>query len=242
MVRNTQKGSRGGNPTVELGRIIPKIINLLAYKKRKKGRIDGTVSLDVIQREDICYNRKNKVDIYRNKPKNVKRQDHVYQPVDVDAVQEYEINVAKRRIKMYNRLHNHSLTETCLDIVSSVNGIETAIERMESTAVGRHVHHIFPKSEFPSIASVYENLIAITSKQHLEYAHPEGRTNRISRPYQHYLLLCKIKRIREDTDGFYSFDRLINVLNTGFGTDVFSGFTENDYDQIFEQINEFYAA
>ena len=45
------------------------------------------------------------------------------------------------------------------------------------------MHHIFPQSEFAEIADYIENLIALTSGQHLQKAHPNGNTRIIDKQY-----------------------------------------------------------
>ena len=84
-----------------------------------------------------------------------------------------------------------------------------------------HIHHIFPKSDYPSICYYLENLIALTPTQHLNYAPPNGKTHEINEQYQNCLLLAKANRIRENLNGnskniIYSFANILKVLSVGF--------------------------
>ncbi len=60
-----------------------------------------------------------------------------------------------------------------------------------------HVHHIFPKSEFPQIAHYLENLIKLTATQHYTKAHPNNNTQRINKDYQLVCLLAKSDTIEK---------------------------------------------
>lgn len=73
-------------------------------------------------------------------------------------------------------------------------------EVTDELSVGRiatHMHHIFPKGDFPVIADYVENLIALTSGQHMQKAHPNGNTRTISKDYQYTCLICKTESIRK---------------------------------------------
>ena len=99
------------------------------------------------------------------------------------------------------------------------------------------MHHIFPKHEFPVIADYVENLIALTAGQHLQKAHPAGKTQVIDRDYQYTCLISKTESIRKNlVDGIgeplYDFFLFMFVLDTGLRTDYFETLPENDFAQV----------
>ena len=101
-----------------------------------------------------------------------------------------------------------------------------------------HMHHIFPKNEFKEIAEYIENLIAITSGQHLQKAHPNGNTQIVDKDYQYTCLLCKTESIRKnlvENKGetvIYSFEDFMYVLNIGLRTEYFEHLIENDFNSV----------
>lgn len=243
MINYAPKGSRGGDPAVECGRIFNKVINPLAFKYKKKGSIQGRPSKDIIQMSDMVYNRKNFRDISSGKPKNVSRKAHIkalsLQEIN-DAVENYEVAKATKALRRYNKKNNSGFSECIPDCASNINGIDVQIEIYESKNKATQIHHIFPQKDFKSISAHLENLIALSPNQHSLYAHPDNKTQEINRDYQCYLLLSKIERIRNSDDEFYSFDRLKDVLNTGFSTEEFSDFTDSDYDAIINLVKSKY--
>ena len=97
-----------------------------------------------------------------------------------------------------------------------------------------HMHHIFPQNEFTEIADYIENLIALTSGQHLQKAHPAGNTQKIDLDYQYLCLINKTESIRMNiVEGFgeplYDFGDYMYVLDTGLKTDYFEALQENDF-------------
>ena len=241
MCNNTLRGGSRGGDTTDIRRMFPKVINCLAVTRRSKGTIRGNISRDVIQRQDILYNRRNFYDELTGKPKGVLRADHDVPIVgEAEARTNVEVNKAKRKVKNYNRLNNNEMTETFIDIAFSVDGVLVEKEQEEIKKIGTQVHHIFPKGQFPSIADYLENLITLSPNQHVLYAHPNGNTNQIDRLYQYYLLLCKTRRIQMDDKGFYSKEKYIEVLNTGFKTEDYTGL-EDDFTGIVNRIKDEYG-
>lgn len=109
-----------------------------------------------------------------------------------------------------------------------------------------HIHHIFPKAEYPEICYYYENLIALTPTQHLSYAHPLGRTQEINEQYQHLLLLSKTDRIKENitdnnTTEIYEFSNLVHVLSVGFEEDDILEIDDMDFPMVIHAINMHYG-
>ena len=109
-----------------------------------------------------------------------------------------------------------------------------------------HMHHIFPEADYPEISSFLENIIALTPTQHLNYAHPDGRTQEINEQYQHMLLLSKAERIRENlTDDsqekIYEFSNFLYVLNVGFDSDDVTEISDMDFAAVVNAINLHYS-
>lgn len=209
------------NNQAEPNRIFTKVLNPLAVLYKKKGTVGGALSKKIITLEDIKYNRTNFRD--KDKDKNVSRQ----QALVIDKVQEdiydYNVEKAKRRLRKFN---------------DKFNGARSEI--LDSMAIGQqatHMHHIFPKHEFPVIADYVENLIALTAGQHLQKAHPAGNTQVIDRDYQYICLISKTESIRKNlVDGIgeqlYDFLSFMFVLDTGLRTDFFETLPENDFVQV----------
>ncbi len=108
-----------------------------------------------------------------------------------------------------------------------------------------HIHHIFEKSTFPNIAGYLENLIALTTGQHLENAHPNGNTHINDVLYQQVCLKAKsvsIEKALTNGDFIYSKNDFIFVINTGFkwlGSNNEIKQTD-DFDVIKNQIASYY--
>lgn len=212
------------NTQLESRRIFTKVLNPLAIKYHKKGTVGGHISNRIITIDQIKYNRPNFRDI--GKDKNVSRQDFAKAPAP-DVTYEYNIEKAKRRLKAYNDKFNLSHSEIT--------------DKLSVGEIATHMHHIFPKNEFPTIADYVENLIAITGGQHLQKAHPNGNTRRIDPDYQNTCLICKTESIRKNiVEGFgdplYVFSDFMVVLDTGLSTDHFGYLTENDFSSVVQEI------
>lgn len=106
-----------------------------------------------------------------------------------------------------------------------------------------HMHHIFPKSQFHEIAAYIENLIALTSGQHLQEAHPNGNTQMVDKNFQYTCLICKTgnikKNLLENTgeEVIYSFEDFMHVLDVGLSTDYFESLEENDFNAVLSGID-----
>ena len=81
------------------------------------------------------------------------------------------------------------------------------------------------KSEYPELADMPENIIALTGTEHYSYAHPNRNTQRIDPNYQMICLISKLDSIernfQEGRDD-YSLADFSKVLNEGLGTDKFN--------------------
>lgn len=195
-------------------RIFNKIINILAFKRKKKGTVRGTVSANTLTIDEIRYNRINWRDV--KKDKTMSRQEYnllVEGEIDKNVgYYKYQIEKAKRFVKDIEKV--------------------SEIHRFENYP-GSQAHHIFMASEFPEIADCPENIICITPNQHFYRAHPDNHTQVIDRDYQLVCLLCKLDSIeinfRSGKDD-YSLADFANVLNIGLGTDVFNA--QMDFEEV----------
>lgn len=209
------------NNDAEPNRIFTKVLNPLAVLYRKKGTEKGHISKKIITLEDIKYNRTNFRD--KGKDKNVSRQQALHATRAQENVYDYNVEKAKRRLRKFNDEFNNGRSEIT-----------------DAFAIGHkatHMHHIFPKNEFPSIADYVENLIALTAGQHLQKAHPAGNTQVIDRGYQYICLINKTDSIRQNLlDGIgeplYDFGDFMLVLDTGLSTKYFESLPENDFAQV----------
>lgn len=229
-VTNTAIGSRGSDGWFECGRIFTKVINVLAFSLNKRGTEKGRLSQHSITYDMLMYNRDNFRDIYAEKPKSISRKNYITQQHIVinEAYYRYLSAKAKRRLKQYNDTYRHGQSEMFGD-----------------TEHATHIHHIFPASEYPEISYYLENLIALTPNQHLNNAHPDGRTTAINREYQHDCLLVKTDIIRDNMEDsaevIYSFTDFLHVLFVGFNEESFLDIENNDYDGIKTKIELIYA-
>ncbi len=201
-------------------RIYNKIINILAFNRKKKGTIKGSISKTILSIEEIRYNRVNWRDI--GKDKSITRQEFIeLLKANNDLTGYYKYSVQKAK-KFVRKLHPYS-----------------EIHRF-SQYPGLQAHHIFMESEFPQIADLPENIIVLTPNQHFYRAHPKNKTSVIDQRYQVICLISKLDSIeinnrsgKED----YSLEDFINVLNIGFETDYFN--KGMDYEEIKHQIINF---
>lgn len=220
-VSNTDIGNRGSSGRLECGRIFTKVANVLAFALNKKGTERGHISQHKITYDMLMYNRDNFRDIYAEKPRSVSRKDYLAQQHIVinEAYFRYMSSKAKRRLKDYNDLYRNGTSEMSGDLEKAT-----------------HIHHIFPAGEFPEISYYLENLIALTPNQHLNKAHPNGRTTVVDKEYQHDCLIVKTDIIKDNIDHevekMYSFDDFKYVLIVGFNNDTFNDIEKDDYDGI----------
>ena len=109
------------------------------------------------------------------------------------------------------------------------------------------MHHIFPSSDFPTIADYLENLIALTPTQHYSYAHPNNNTKYVDLDYQYLCLIEKTGTIRDNllgrTEGpvIYDFNSYQTVLNTGLNTEEFYEVHEMDFAEILARLEKYFV-
>ena len=220
-VANTDIGNKGSTGKYECNRIFTKIINILAFRYRKRGTEGGHLSKYAITYDMLMYNRDNFRDIYADKPKDVARKDFLAAQHIVinEAYFAYQSQKAKNRLRKFNDRYR--------------NGVSEMPNDMEKAT---HIHHIFPASEYPEISFYLENLMALTPNQHLNHAHPNGNTTLIDKDYQHDCLIVKIDIIKDNLENeevkIYSFEDLLRVLYIGFNEKSFLFIDNNDYDGI----------
>jgi len=209
------------NNNAEPNRIFTKVLNPLAVLYKKRGTVGGALSKKIITLEDIKYNRTNFRD--KDKDKNVSRQHAQLADKVQEDIYDYNVEKAKRRLRKFNDTFN--------------NGRSEITDAMSIGQQATHMHHIFPKNEFPVIADYVENLIALTSGQHLQKAHPAGKTQIIDKDYQYLCLLNKTESIRRNLlenfgEPLYDFYLFMFVLDTGLCTNYFKTLPENDFVQV----------
>lgn len=218
----TIKNTKINKPT-EVWRIFIKIINPLAYSKNALGTERGRVSRDLITYDMLMYNRDNFRDIYQRKPKGITRGEHIAPTPSRAKYIQYLTDKAMKNVKLINKFYNLGLSEVPGDD-------EMATE----------VHHIFPRSDYPTIAYFLENLINLTPNQHRNHAHPNGNYFVVDREYQKICLIAKIGTIKtsiENNWGDYDFNNFLFVADTGYNTDIFSNIKLFDYDEVVRRIN-----
>lgn len=190
----------------EPSRIFNKIINIMAFRRRKKGTIRGFLSHHPLTIDEVRYNRINWRDT--EKPKGISRQEYASQfGTDIGSHTGYyerAINQAKkfvRELEQYSEVHHYP------------------------SYMATDAHHIFMKSEFPELADMPENIIALTGTEHYSYAHPNRNTHRIDPDYQMICLISKLDSIErnfQNGNNDYSLADFIIVLNKGLETNEFN--------------------
>lgn len=210
---------------VEANRIFTTVLNQLACNYHKKGTSRGKISKNIITLDKIAYNKPNWYDNLLGKEKNISRKDFSVFGVDSKgATYDYVVTRATRNHRMF--------------IERYYNNEPEVIDRFSIGEKQSAIHHIFPRSRFPQIAMYMENLIALTSAQHLQEAHPGGNTREIDKDFQYTCLICKTDRIKKNIEGEpgiptqYSFKDFMYVLDVGFSTDYFEKLEENDFNAV----------
>lgn len=185
------------NGTTEVRRIFTKVLNPLAFKYKKFGTRKGYISTTPITLDELYYNRVNWRDV--EKSKNETRQEFTLSNEIENksiAYHKYSLQKAKKLIKKYH---------------SPSSEVEDDFAYGEAT----QVHHIFMKSEFPTIDSYLENLILLTPTQHFTKAHPQNNTNIIDIEYQKICLEAKYQSIQKFPD-LYSLEDFEYVMKIGY--------------------------
>lgn len=222
------------NGITECGRIFTKVLNPLACKYKKHGTERGYLSKDIITQDMIMYNQKNWRDIKSEKPKDIPRSEHELETfkVDRDSMTIYRINRAKRNLRRFNDQYRNGKTEV--------------FEERHINDPATQIHHIFPVSDYPTIADYLENLIALTPTQHLVNAHPNNNTQYIDKKYQYACLISKMGVIRDNLlqvnqePIIYDFYSYQTVLCVGLETQDFFEIKDMDFDDVLNKIEQYY--
>ncbi|WP_439287057.1 hypothetical protein [Lonepinella sp. BR2357] len=221
------------NTTVECGRIFTKIINPLAFKFKKYGTEKGRISNKIITMQDIQYNRTNWRDDLSGKEKHIPRQEYAASTAEPAGYSAYLVQKAKKDIRNFNDRFR--------------NGLSEVFQQTEQGIKATQMHHIFPQSDFPTIAAYLENLIALTPNQHYAMAHPDNKTMYIDKDFQYICLLAKCGHIMDNLTNpqvshqIYDFDSYTFVLDTGLNTDKFGQINDLDFSSIVLNIDYFYS-
>jgi hypothetical protein len=182
---------------IDVDRIFHKVFNLFAYSNMLPGS-QGKI----LDWYDLMYNKINWRDKGKKQKSLTRQQAEVAETerMNQDFYIEYQVNKAIRKV----REKQGTISEVHDDLA---NGMAT------------EVHHIFPKSEFPELASYFENLILLTSSQHRQKAHPKSNFHLIDKEYQLVCLMAKSRTVEDyiNTHGesFYTKKSFLYVVNTG---------------------------
>lgn len=199
-------GNTAINTEVEVNRIFPKILNVYACENNINGTVKGRLSENQFYYSDLMYNRSNWRDT--NKNKNVSRN---------EAIQEHESLLIEQ-----NEAYSDYMIQKAMSMIRKMYK-ESEVRDQWANGEATQVHHIFPKSEFPEIAHFLENLIKLTPTQHYTKAHPNNKTDKISKDYQLVCLLAKSDSIEKSlakSEFFYRKESFIYVINTGLSVNL----------------------
>ena len=191
------------NGITEVNRIFPKILNIMSARECLPGTVSGRLTTDVFQYTDLMYNRVNWRDV--GKIKATTRQEHA----------------EKNEIKNQQTLFNSYRMRKAVNFIKQKYS-QSEVRDQWSTGRATHVHHIFPQNRHPQLRSFLENLIKLTAEQHLNRAHPNGKTSIIDTDYQCVCLLAKTVSIQKSLrkgEFHYSKPNFVHVINTGLKVD-----------------------
>lgn len=197
-------GNTAINGEVEVRRIFTKVINVYAAENDIQGTEKGRLSKDIITFSDLMYNRKNWRDI--DKSKAITRQE-ASSAEDARQQEEYDAYQVTKAMNLLRKIQ-----------------VESEVKDQYANGEATQVHHIFPKSQFPSIAHYLENLIKLTATQHYTKAHPNNHTQITNKDYQLVCLLWKSQTIEKSLntvgDRYYRKESFIYVINVGLDTEL----------------------
>jgi hypothetical protein len=221
------------NGPTECGRIFTKVINPLAFKLKKLGTEKGRISKNTITLSDLQYNRSNWRDVLSGKEKSVTRAEHelTLEQLQARALASYTVNKAKKAVRKFNDVYFAGRSE---------------VNQSTEIVLATQAHHIFPQSDYPTIADYVENLIMLTPNQHFSMAHPNNKTQYVDKDFQYICLIAKSSKIYQDLtsdreEKFYDFDAYKYVLNTGLETEEFKLINFSDFASIVTKIDYFYS-
>lgn len=213
-------GNTNINGKVEVRRIFPKILNIFAVENGICGSERGTISKFQFTFSDLMYNHKNWRDV--NKEKSMTRQEAADEAIDTQQ-EEFGKYYVQKAISLIRKIQH-----------------ESEVHDQWSNGPATHVHHIFPRSQFPQIAHYVENLILLTATQHNTKAHPNNNTHIVDKDYQLVLLLAKSETIEKSLakvgDKYYRKESFIYVLNVGLDENISTALDFTDIRRLLIQI------
>ncbi|MBM6931049.1 restriction endonuclease [[Clostridium] spiroforme] len=220
-------------------RIFTKVVNPLAFNRGKLGTEKGRISKHKINRSDMMYNQDNFRDVYRDKPKDVTRQEWLDTHPEIDRRDGYFEQMMSRSKKLLKAFTN--------EYRENISELTMFIDDQDDNAIPTQIHHIFPKNEYPEIMHFIENLIMLTPNQHYGYAHPNNNTHLVDPAAQKFLLIAKTYSIRQNLtseveDNIFEFSKFLQVLSVGWDDKDVLEIAENDYNDVIHAINYYYAA
>ena len=193
-------GNTAINTDVEVRRIFPKILNVLAVDNQIPGSERGAISKYVYTFADLMYNRKNWRDL--NKDKSITRQEAVEDNEELKQQEAYNTYYVQKAIAHLRKIQK-----------------ESEVHDQWGQGDATQVHHIFPKSMYPQIAHYLENLILLTATQHYTKAHPNNKTQEINKEYQLTCLLAKADTIdyslKKFGERYYRKESFLYVIKVG---------------------------
>ena len=218
-------------------RIFTKVLNPLAFKNGKRGTERGNLSPNKIIKADMMYNRDNFRDVYRDKPKEISRQEWLLSHPEYDVRNGYfeqMMSSAKRLLRKHILTARKNLSE-----------LTQFVEDQTDATPATQLHHIFPKNEFPEIMHYVENLIALTPNQHYGFAHPNNNTQIVDVDAQKILLIAKTYSIKfnienEAEEAIFTFDNLLKVLSVGWDDIGVLEIETNNFSDVLHSISYHY--
>jgi hypothetical protein len=196
-------------------RMLHKVLNVFAYTRM----IPGSDS-KMLDWNDLMYNKVNWRD--KNKDKTLTREEAAAletEIINTNFFIDYQVAKAIRNIKKQQ-------------------GDVSEVRDELAQGIATVVHHIFPKSEHPELATYYENLILLTSSQHYQKAHPRNNTHLVNRDYQLTCLMAKSRTIENsisEGDTFYKKESFVYVINNGLNEGLEDDLTFNEIRQFLVQ-------
>jgi hypothetical protein len=194
---------------LEIRRIFPKVLNVYSNINNIQGTDSGVLSKYPYSYSDLMYNTVNFRDI--NKMKSLTRQ---------EVTDQKQKQTLEQQISQHERYDSYRISRAIKFIKDKYKESEV---KDKFFGIADHVHHIFSKSSFPEIATYLENLIKLTTYQHLTLAHPHSNTKIINKEYQLTCLIAKSISIEESlakNEFFYSKESFIHVINVGLSKDL----------------------
>lgn len=185
----------------DIDRMFHKVFNVIAFSKGLPGSKG-----ELLNWYDLMYNRVNWRDLSKKKKNETRAESSKAERKRINQSSYIDYQVAK-----------------AIRMIRKIQGDKSEVNDELSAGRATEVHHIFPRSKFPTIASMFENLILLTSSQHHQKAHPNGNTQFVNKDYQLICLLAKSQTIenyiKTINGGFYHKEDFIYVINTGLTED-----------------------